>query len=165
MNTLYQETLAGLLPAEVDFILDATPRPEGVSAATARMAAPGGRTEEGEPRRRRHIEREWPEIGTRLYADYCGTRYQAETVTAAKKLKSGKQIRIASGPAIGEICDSFTEAMTRATEKQREKQNLGRKGVSNGWEFWQWDGKPADITGGNGGDEGEDGSAEEEETE
>jgi hypothetical protein len=148
MNKLYQETLAGLLPAEVDFILDAAPRPEGAPVATARMAASGGQTEEGEPRRRRHIEREWPEIGTRLHADYYGTRYQAETVTAAKKLKSGKQIRIASGPAIGEICDSFTEAMTRATEKQRERQNLGRKGVSNGWEFWDWDGKPVDITGG-----------------
>jgi hypothetical protein len=161
MNTLYQETLAGLLPAEVDFILDATPAP----AATGQTAAHGGRTEEGEPRRRRRIEREWPEIGTRLYAEYCGTRYQAETVTAAKKLKSGKQIRIASGPAIGEICDSFTEAMIRATEKQREKQNLGRKGVSNGWEFWQWYGKPADSASGNGGDDADDGGAEEEEDE
>jgi hypothetical protein len=155
MEKIYQETLAGLLPAEVDCILAATPaaapQPEGVPA----MAAPGDQAEEGEIRRRRHIEREWPETGTRLFADYFGTRYQAELVTAAKKLKSGKQIRIASGPAIGEICDSFTEAMTRATERQREKQNLGRKGVSNGWEFWQWDGKPAAIAGGDGGDEEE----------
>ena len=155
MNTLYREALAGLLPAEVDFILNATPdtvvQPESAPAATA----PGGSPEEGETRRRRHIEREWPETGTRLYADYFGTRYLAEMVTAAKKLKSGKQIRIASGPAIGEICDSFTEAMIRATEKQREKQNLGRKGISNGWEFWQWDGKPTGITG--------DGDAREEE--
>ena len=38
MNTLYREVLAGLLPAEVDFILNATPdtivQPESAPAAT-----------------------------------------------------------------------------------------------------------------------------------
>jgi hypothetical protein len=45
--------------------------------------------------------------------------------------------------------------MTRAAREQK----LGRKGVSNSWEFWQQDNEQTAITGGNGGD------AEEEEAE
>jgi hypothetical protein len=35
--------------------------------------------------------------------------------------------------------------MIAATEQQRADQSLGRKGVSNGWMFWQWDGKPPEY--------------------
>ncbi|MDR2390742.1 MAG: hypothetical protein LBE84_03565 [Planctomycetota bacterium] len=61
----------------------------------------------------------------------------------------------ASGSTSGEIRDLFTGAMTRAAREQK----LGRKGVSNSWEFWQQDNEQTAITGGNGGD------AEEEEAE
>jgi len=62
-------------------------------------------------------------------------------IPAKKKLLSGRQLRIDSGPAEGEICDSLSAAMILATEAQRRKMNLRRNGVANGWDFWQWDGK------------------------
>lgn len=106
-----------------------------------------------ESRRRRHIDREWPDVGTILSSEYYGATYTAEVITAAKRLKSGKQIRITSGPAQGMTCDSFSEAMLCATEIQRNEQSLGRKGTSNGWAFWQWNGKPVGPEYGNTEDE------------
>lgn len=92
-------------------------------------------------RTRQYVKRDWPETGTMLYADYYGTRYEAVVVEANKKLKSGRQIKLLSGTVSGHLCDSFSEAMLLATESQRRKQGLRRKGVSNGWDFWQWTGK------------------------
>ena len=70
-----------------------------------------------------------------IEADYEGEHYLARVVDAPQ-FKSGKAVRILSGPASGEICRSPTGAMLKATEAQREEQGLGRKGVANGWGFW-----------------------------
>ncbi len=98
-------------------------------------------TADNEPKRRRSVKHEWPEIGTQLQAHYFGTEYTATVIKAGKRLKSGKQVRIDSGFAEGTICDSLSDAMLQATAEQRERENLNRKGVANGWDFWQWDGK------------------------
>ena len=140
--TVFAQPLAELMPEEVSFILaHLPPEPEEASAEASTQEA------DSESRRRRHIERDWPEIGAILAAEYGGQTYQAGIVAASKRLKSGKQICLASGPAQGQICDSFSEAMLLATEEQRRRENLGRKGVSNGWDFWNWPGKPAGLAG------------------
>lgn len=92
--------------------------------------------EESGTRKRRKVDHEWPEVGTVLEADYQGVHYEAEVVSRPR-YKSGKAIRILSGPAIGKVERSMSGAMLKATEKQREEEDLGRKGVSNGWDFWQ----------------------------
>lgn len=151
MNIIFKQALAELRPDEVRFILANQPQAEAVqSFITEEQVAlqmNSNDDQDAENRRRRHIEREWPEIGTILTAEYYGARYTAEIVSATKRLKSGRQIRITSGPAATILCDSFSEAMLTATEAQRTQQNLARKGVSDGWVFWQWDGKPDDIDG------------------
>ena len=91
--------------------------------------------EEEEDRRRRNVEHEWPQVGTILEADYEGTRYEAEVISMPR-YKSGRAIRITTGPAAGEVERSMSGAMLTATEKLREENDLGRKGVSNGWKFW-----------------------------
>jgi len=90
---------------------------------------------------RRHIEHEWPEVGTILHADYFGEHYTAEVIAAPpeRNLKSGKMIKLTSGPASGFVHTSMSRAMEAATAKQREDQNLGRKGCLSGWEFWKWE--------------------------
>jgi hypothetical protein len=153
MSKLFEQALADLRPEEASFILERLPALKTPEPDAAGPDAASG--DEAENRRRRSIPREWPEAGTVLRAEYCGVSYTAEIIPAAKKLKSGKQIRITGGPAMAMVADSFSEAMLLATEEQRSRQNLGRKGVSNGWVFWDWEGKPADIAG--------DGEAEDEE--
>jgi len=143
METIYQEYLASLTPDEVAFIVSNLPQKEVDDTATCFAETPSD--DEDESRRRRHIEREWPELATKLSAEYYGQTYTAQIIPAKKKLKSGKQIVLLDGPAQGMTCDSFSEAMITATDKQRTDQNLARKGVSNGWLFWQWDGKPAET--------------------
>jgi hypothetical protein len=86
-------------------------------------------------------ERTWPDVGTELTANYYGVEYGAKMIPATKKLKSGKQIQISTGAAAGRICDSMSEAMLITTANQRAEKNLRRKGVANGWDFWQWGGK------------------------
>ena len=86
-------------------------------------------------RKRRTIQREWPAVGTILEADYEGTHYEAEVI-AAPRYKSGRAVKILTGPAAGTVFHSMTGAMLVATEVQREESNLGRKGVANGWDFW-----------------------------
>jgi hypothetical protein len=93
------------------------------------------------PGKRQSVPHVWPELGTELHATYFGVEYKATVVKAAKRLKSGKQIRIDSGPAKNTICDSLSDAMLQATAKQRDNSNLNRKGVANGWDFWNWPGK------------------------
>ena len=87
-------------------------------------------------RKRRHVEHNWPEIGAVLESDYHGTRYQAEVIKASR-YKSGKAIKILTGPATGRVCSSLTGAMLQATKKQRKEKGLGKKGVANGWDFWK----------------------------
>ncbi|MCD7896480.1 MAG: hypothetical protein LUG50_07355 [Planctomycetaceae bacterium] len=151
MNVLFKQALAGLRPDEVRFILANQPSADSHEDKTQTFVheqPPNtGDDQDEDGRRRRHIEREWPEVGTLLSAEYFGVSYGAEIIPAAKRLKSGKQIRITSGAANGVVCDSFSEAMLIATDDQRTKENLARKGVSNGWVFWQWPGKPENIAG------------------
>ena len=93
--------------------------------------------------KRAQIEHPWPEVGTVLEADYFGTHYTAEVIEAPtrRKLKSGRMIRVASGPAAGTEHASMSGAMEAATEHQRNEQALGRKGCLSGWDFWKWPGK------------------------
>ena len=55
----------------------------------------------------------------------------------ARRLKSGRALRILTGPAAGIVCHSLSGAMQLATLRQREEQHLGHKGVANGWKFWK----------------------------
>ena len=53
------------------------------------------------------------------------------------RLKSGKAIKILTGPAAGTTCRSMTGAMLKATDEQRNEMKVGRGGVPNGWDFWK----------------------------
>ncbi len=90
-------------------------------------------------RKRRQVKHNWPPVGTILEADYEGQHYGV-AVVAAPQHKTGKALKILTGPATGVVCHSPTGAMIKATEAQRNEQGLGRKGVANGWEFWQGEG-------------------------
>jgi hypothetical protein len=106
--------------------------------ATAEASPPvqAKATHASKPRKKRaRPSREWPPVGTILTAEYNGTRYEAEIVSAPR-YGSGKALKILTGPAAGQVCHSFSGAMLKATASQREAQNLGRTGVANGWEFW-----------------------------
>ena len=89
-----------------------------------------------EKTKRKHPQREWPEVGTVLEAGYFGNHYEAEVIEAPQ-LKSGKALKILTGPAAGKVCRSVSGAMLQATEAQREANGLGRAGVANGWQFWK----------------------------
>jgi len=86
-------------------------------------------------RKRRTIQREWPVVGTILAADYEGVHYEAEVI-AAPRYRSGRALKVLTGPAAGTVHHSMTGAMLAATEVQRDENGLGRKGVANGWGFW-----------------------------
>lgn len=141
MEKIFQEHLSGLTATDVNFIT------ANLMPDESRIAPHAEHFGDDESRRRRHIERDWPSEGTILSAEYYGETYTAEVILAGKRLKAGKQIHITSGPAKGMVCDSPSEAMLSATEMQRDQQSLGRKGVANGWVFWQWEGKPTNIAG------------------
>lgn len=85
--------------------------------------------------KRRNVKHEWPEVGAILEADYKGEHYEAEVISIPRP-KTGKGLKILTGPAKGTVCKSMSRAMLEATEQQREEQDLGRSGVSNGWDFW-----------------------------
>ena len=109
-----------------------------------RQPRPAGHRSRGVARgKRAQIEHPWPEVGTVLEADYFGTHYTAEVIEApaGRKLKSGKTVRVTSGPAAGTEHASMSGAMEAATEQQRNEQALGRKGCLSGWDFWRWPGK------------------------
>ena len=81
------------------------------------------------------MKHEWPEVGTILEVDYEGVHYDAEVI-AAPRCKSGRALKILTGPAAGTVHHSMTGSMLAATEVQRDENDLGRKGVANGWDFW-----------------------------
>lgn len=87
-------------------------------------------------RKRRTVRHEWPEIGQILEADYEGVHYEVEVI-AAPRYRSGKAVRILTGPGAGRTCRSLSGAMLKATEAQRKEQGLAKKGVANGWDFWE----------------------------
>jgi len=103
--------------------------------------------EEGEEKNKKQRGRRsgghrWPEVGAILEADYEGAHYEAEVISAAR-YKSGKAVRILTGPATDSVERSMSGAMLKATEKQRKASDLGKKGVSNGWKFWKVKKKPS----------------------
>lgn len=111
--------------------------PRNARAAVARAARTprkGGR--------RRQVKHEWPEIGTILEANYHGVHYEAEVIASARN-KSGKAVKVITGPAAGQILRSPSGAMLKATEAQRQAQDLGKKGVANGWAFWKMKPEPS----------------------
>jgi len=121
VNNIGTDTLAGspTIP----------PRPVANAGNNASVVTP--------PRKRRRVERVWPEIGTMLTATYFGVVYRAQVVQAWKRLTSGKQILILTGSAAGRRADSFSRAMLKATSRQRRENKLGVKGLCSGWSFWK----------------------------
>ncbi len=99
-------------------------------------AGNGSGSRKNKKRKRRKVRHRWPEVGTILEADYEGVHYEAEVVSAPR-YKSGKAVKILSGPAAGKVKSSMSGAMNLATQKQRRENDLGQKGVANGWEFWK----------------------------
>ena len=78
----------------------------------------------------------WP-VGTEL-AGRIGSETFTAVVVENPQVKSGRSLRITSGPADGRICRTPTRAALEATEHYRQANNLGRAGgVTNGWEFWK----------------------------
>ncbi len=78
----------------------------------------------------------WP-VGSELVGRLGSETFTAEVIENPQ-VKSGRSIRIASGPASGEVCITPTRAALQATEAYRQARNLGRSGgVTNGWTFWK----------------------------
>ena len=71
-----------------------------------------------------------------MEANYEGVYYEAEVISMPR-FRSTKALRILNGPAAGKVSRSPTGAMLNATKKQRKDDNLGKKGVANGWSFWK----------------------------
>ncbi len=107
-----------------------------IEAMTPEAQLSGDSSSSQEKGTRRQIDHEWPDVGTILEGEYRGNRYEAEVI-AMPRYKSGKAIRVLNGPAAGEVERSMSGAMLAATERVREENDLGRKGVSNGWHFWE----------------------------
>ena len=127
-----------MMPNEPELSENAPPSHESVSEQQDSTQEESSQKPDAAPekRTRRSIRHAWPEVGVILRANYHGQHYEAEVVEAPQ-LKSGKALKILTGPAAGKVCRSVSRAMLRATEAQREANDLGRKGVANGWEFWR----------------------------
>ena len=133
---------------EPDVQAESDPPAESVTPATEHAtpivtSPPTPRARGKAHSKRSHIEHPWPPMGSVLTADYFGEHYTALVIPApaSRKLKSGCMIRVTSGAAAGTEHVSMSGAMEAATEEQRKRQDLGRKGCLSGWEFWRWTGK------------------------
>ena len=114
---------------------DMIPAPDTRAAVTHEAPTQQQAASQETRRKRRHLKRPWPETGAILEADYQGTHYEAEIIPAPQ-YRSGKAIKILTGDAAGQVSHSMSGAMLVATEHQRQQQGLGRKGLANGWSFW-----------------------------
>jgi hypothetical protein len=123
----------GMLPAAEGPSIPDTPVAKAQETPDTPAAA---QTRNRKGRRRRTLPHQWPEVGQVLQADYEGVHYEAELVKAPC-FRSGRALRIITGPAAGKISHSPTGAMLEATAQQRAQQHLGKKGVANGWAFWR----------------------------
>jgi len=86
---------------------------------------------------REREKHDWWPVGTELEGR-IGTEVFTAVVVENTQVKSGRSIRITSGPATGQVCLTPTRAAIEATESYRQAHNLGRGGgVTNGWTFWQ----------------------------
>jgi len=80
---------------------------------------------------------EWWPIGTEVVGQ-IGREFFTAEVVENRAVKSGRSLKLTSGPAQGRICITPTRAALEATEDYRQARNLGRGGgVTNGWTFWQ----------------------------
>lgn len=80
---------------------------------------------------------EWWPIGTEVVGQ-IGSEFFTAEVVENPSVKSGRSLKLTSGPAQGRICITPTRAAIEATEDYRQANNLGRGGgVTNGWTFWQ----------------------------
>ena len=78
----------------------------------------------------------WP-IGTEVVGQ-IGREFFTAEVVENRAVKSGRSLKLTSGPAQGRTCITPTRAALEATEDYRQARNLGRGGgVTNGWTFWQ----------------------------
>jgi len=128
-----------LTPADLRYLNENGLLGEGPAHAQEGVVGETVAREKGPPapkRKRRTFKHEWPEVGAVLEADYLGERYEAEVV-AAPRYKSGRAVRLTSGPAAGQVSPSLSGAMLKATQAQREAAGLGRMGASSGWKFWR----------------------------
>jgi len=83
------------------------------------------------------VRHDWWPLGTEVIAQ-IGSEFFTAVVVENTSVKSGRSLKITSGPAQGRICITPTRAAMEATEAYRHAQNLGRGGgVTNGWSFWQ----------------------------
>ena len=80
---------------------------------------------------------EWWPVGSELIAHLDSEAFTA-VVVENPQVKSGKSLRITSGPAAEKVCITPTRAAIEATEAYRQAHGLGRVGgVTNGWTFWK----------------------------
>jgi hypothetical protein len=76
-------------------------------------------------------------VGTEVVGQIGSEFFTAEVVENLS-VKSGRSLKLTSGPAQGKVCITPTRAALEATEDYRQAHNLGRGGgVTNGWTFWQ----------------------------
>ena len=80
---------------------------------------------------------EWWPVGTEVVGQ-VGSEFFTAVVVENPSVKSGRSLKLTSGPAQGRICITPTRAALESTEDYRQANNLGRGGgVTNGWTFWQ----------------------------
>jgi len=80
---------------------------------------------------------EWWRIGTEVVGQ-IGSEFFTAEVVENPSVKSGRSLKLTSGPAQGRICITPTRAALESTEDYRQANNLGRGGgVTNGWTFWE----------------------------
>ena len=131
-----------LTPADLHYLhenglLTTEPADSRVTVTQEGKEKPQEATSPAKKTRKRHTAaHQWPEAGTVLVAEYCGEHYEAEVVEA-RRYKSGRALKILTGPTAGKVSSSYSGAMLLATEAQRQENGLGRKGVANGWAFWR----------------------------
>jgi len=83
------------------------------------------------------VKHDWWPLGTDVVGQ-IGTEFFTAVVVENTSVKSGRSLKITSGPAQGRICITPTRAAMEATEAYRQAHKVGRGGgVTNGWLFWQ----------------------------
>jgi len=126
------------------------PKEQGQSAPPATPSPTGGPTRGAYERQRTRKSKvsteclgsvrskhEWWPVGTQVVGQIGSELFTAEVVENPS-VKSGRSLKLTSGPAYGRICITPTRAALEATEAYRQANNLGRGGgVTNGWTFWQ----------------------------
>lgn len=137
MNNLYQQALSSMAPDDVAFILARLPAQDVVQILRTPPAPSIPKK-----RLRRRGERDLPEVGTILSANYFNADYRAEIIQGTGNKQFKKQILLILGESDGVICDTLAEAMRRVVDKERQEHGFSWKISLSGWDFWRWEGKP-----------------------